>query len=66
MLGNCLNEVKARKIVITHPESGICFETQNFPDANHEHFPSSILKDGSIIIKRSINFNLLRLRLKIY
>ena len=26
---------------------GICFETQNFPDApNHEHFPSSVLRPG--------------------
>ncbi len=43
--GNCFNEVKGKENVDYHTASGICFETQNFPDApNHEHFPSSILK----------------------
>ncbi|UQD55489.1 aldose epimerase family protein [Flavobacterium sp. K5-23] len=32
-----------------HSLSGICFETQNFPNAtNHPHFPSSILKKEEI------------------
>jgi aldose 1-epimerase len=35
-------------VVYTPPTfAGICFETQNFPDApNHPHFPSSILEPG--------------------
>ena len=29
--------------------SGICFETQNFPDApNHRHFPSAVLRPGDV------------------
>jgi len=45
--GNCFNQIKGKKDASYHPLSGICFETQNFPDApNHEHFPSAILKKG--------------------
>ena len=43
--GNCFNAVKGKENADYHSLSGICFETQNFPDApNHEHFPSSVLK----------------------
>jgi aldose 1-epimerase len=43
--GNCFNTVKGKENVDYHSLSGICFETQNFPDApNHEHFPNSVLK----------------------
>jgi aldose 1-epimerase len=43
--GNCFNAIEAKENVDYHSLSGICFETQNFPDApNHEHFPSSVLK----------------------
>ncbi|WP_395064189.1 aldose epimerase family protein [Flavobacterium sp.] len=45
--GNCFNQIKGKENASYHPLSGICFETQNFPDApNHEHFPNSILKKG--------------------
>lgn len=45
--GNCFNTVKGKENADYHPLSGICFETQNFPDApNHEHFPSAVLKKG--------------------
>jgi aldose 1-epimerase len=45
--GNCFNTLKGKEKTDYHPLSGICFETQNFPDApNHEHFPSSILRKG--------------------
>lgn len=45
--GNCFNQIKGKENTEYHPQSGICFETQNFPDApNHPHFPSSILKKG--------------------
>ncbi|MFV8342514.1 aldose epimerase family protein [Flavobacterium sp. XS2P39] len=43
--GNCFNAIKGKENADYHALSGICFETQNFPDApNHEHFPNSVLK----------------------
>ena len=43
--GNCFNTIKGKENEDYDSLSGICFETQNFPDApNHEHFPSSVLK----------------------
>jgi aldose 1-epimerase len=43
--GNCNNEIKGKENSDYHNLSGICFETQNFPDApNHDNFPSSILR----------------------
>ncbi|WP_310277481.1 aldose epimerase family protein [Flavobacterium piscis] len=46
--GNCFDMVKGKEDAVYHPSSGICFETQNFPDApNHTHFPNSILKKGA-------------------
>ncbi|WP_035640330.1 aldose epimerase family protein [Flavobacterium gilvum] len=45
--GNCFNKIKGKENADYHTLSGICFETQNFPDApNHKHFPNSILKKG--------------------
>lgn len=45
--GNCFDTLKGKENADYHPSSGICFETQNFPDApNHAHFPSSVLKKG--------------------
>lgn len=45
--GNCFNQIKGKENAYYHPSSGICFETQNFPDApNHKHFPSAVLKKG--------------------
>ncbi len=45
--GNCFDKIKGKENASYHPLSGICFETQNFPDApNHEHFPSAVLKKG--------------------
>lgn len=43
--GNCFNQIKGKENANYHATSGICFETQNFPDApNHKHFPNAILK----------------------
>jgi aldose 1-epimerase len=43
--GNCFNAIKGKENADYHSLSGICFETQNFPDApNHEHFPTSVMK----------------------
>lgn len=45
--GNCFNQIKGKENTDYHPKSGICFETQNFPDApNHNNFPSSVLRKG--------------------
>jgi aldose 1-epimerase len=45
--GNCFNQIKGIEESNYHSLSGICFETQNFPDApNHSHFPNAILKKG--------------------
>ncbi len=45
--GNCFNQIKGKQNTDYHNKSGICFETQNFPDApNHANFPSSLLKKG--------------------
>jgi aldose 1-epimerase len=45
--GNCFNQIKGKENTDYHPKSGICFETQNFPDApNHLHFPNPVLKKG--------------------
>jgi aldose 1-epimerase len=35
--------------------SGICFETQNFPDApNHPHFPNSVLKKDETYLQKTV------------
>lgn len=45
--GNCFNAIKGKENADYHSLSGICFETQNFPDApNQECFPSAVLKKG--------------------
>ncbi|MCF6129651.1 galactose mutarotase [Flavobacterium sp. AS60] len=47
--GNCFGKIKGKENADYHPKSGICFETQNFPDApNHAHFPNSVLKKGEL------------------
>lgn len=49
--GNCFESVMGKKQVSYHSLSGICFETQNFPDApNHRNFPNSIVKKGTTYI----------------
>ncbi|WP_333876825.1 aldose epimerase family protein [Flavobacterium sp.] len=43
--GNCFGQIKGKEATEYHKTSGICFETQNFPDApNHSHFPNTVLK----------------------
>lgn len=45
--GNCFETIKGKEQASYHALSGICFETQNFPDApNHNHFPTALLKKG--------------------
>ena len=53
--GNCFNTIKGKENTDYHSLSGICFETQNFPDApNHGHFPTSVLKKGDEYFHRTI------------
>jgi len=53
--GNCFNKIKGKENADYHPLSGICFETQNFPDApNHAHFPSAILKVGEEYVQKTV------------
>lgn len=45
--GNCFGQVPGKGGAVYHPHSGICFETQNYPDApNHTNFPNSVLRQG--------------------
>lgn len=45
--GNCF-DIPGKENTKYHATSGICFETQNFPDApNQAHFPNSVLKKDS-------------------
>lgn len=47
--GNCFNAIKGKENADYHPLSGICFETQNFPDApNHDHFPNAVLRKNEV------------------
>jgi aldose 1-epimerase len=53
--GNCFNTIKGKEGADYHATSGICFETQNFPDApNHANFPNSILKKGETYHHRTV------------
>lgn len=53
--GNCFGRIKGKDNADYHSTSGICFETQNFPDApNHKHFPSAVLKPDSIYHHKTI------------
>lgn len=53
--GNCFDLLRGKENTNYHPSSGICFETQNFPDApNHEHFPNAILKKGDQYHQKTI------------
>lgn len=56
--GNCSQLIKGKSNSDYHALSGICFETQNFPDApNHSHFPNAILrKDETYYQKTSFKF----------
>jgi aldose 1-epimerase len=45
--GNCFDMVKGKDGAAYHKHSGICFETQNYPDApNHSNFPNAVLRKG--------------------
>ncbi|SHG02453.1 aldose epimerase family protein [Flavobacterium defluvii] len=53
--GNCFDVLKGKNDAVYHKTSGICFETQNFPDApNQAHFPNSVLKKGEEYIQKTV------------
>jgi len=52
--GNCGPDLKGKENTTYHALSGICFETQNFPDApNHANFPNAILKKNDIYTQKT-------------
>ncbi|MFD1603310.1 aldose epimerase family protein [Flavobacterium artemisiae] len=53
--GNCFGQLKGKQNTAYHAKSGICFETQNFPDApNQPHFPNSVLKKGETYKQKTL------------
>ncbi|KDN56623.1 aldose epimerase family protein [Flavobacterium seoulense] len=53
--GNCGPDLKGKENATYHALSGICFETQNFPDApNHAHFPNAVLKKGDTYEQKTV------------
>jgi len=53
--GYCFDRLKGKEDTNYHSSSGICFETQNFPDApNHKHFPNSVLKKDSVYHQKTV------------
>lgn len=53
--GNCFNAIKGKENADYHALSGICFETQNFPDApNQDHFPNAVLRKDEIYQHKTI------------
>lgn len=53
--GNCFGKLKGKENVDYNAQSGICFETQNFPDApNHAHFPNAVLKKGEEYTQKTV------------
>lgn len=52
--GNCFDTVAGKEGAAYHRHSGICFETQNFPDApNHDNFPNAILRKGDTYTQKT-------------
>ncbi len=53
--GNCFNTLKGKENADYHALSGICFETQNFPNApNYKHFPNSVLRKEELYYHKTI------------
>lgn len=48
--GNFLNNEQGKDGAVYQERQGICFETQNFPDAiHHENFPSPVIRGGDML-----------------
>lgn len=53
--GNLFGKLKGKNGVAYGTTSGICFESQNFPDApNHKDFPNAVLKKGDTYSHKTI------------
>ncbi len=53
--GKCDEQLIGKEKSKYQTNSGICFETQNFPDApNHGHFPNSVLKKDETYLQKTI------------
>ncbi len=53
--GNCFNSIEGKNAASYGETSGICFETQNYPDApNQKHFPNSIIHPHETYFHESI------------
>jgi aldose 1-epimerase len=53
--GNCGSKIKGKENTFYNSLSGICFETQNFPDApNQIHFPTVVLKTDETYLHKTI------------
>jgi aldose 1-epimerase len=49
------DSITAKENIKYQSNSGICFETQNFPDApNHSHFPNSVLKKNETYLQKTV------------
>lgn len=52
--GNCFGQLKGKEEAEYHTYSGICFETQHYPDApNHAHFPTTVLNPGETYTQKT-------------
>lgn len=52
--GNCFGRIAGKEGVAYHPQSGICFETQNYPDApNKANFPNAVLRKGETYTQKT-------------
>lgn len=53
--GNFLHGIKGKNGVVYNERSGLCMETQHFPDApNHAHFPSTLLHAGENFYSKTV------------
>jgi aldose 1-epimerase len=53
--GNFLENIKGKEGIIYQNRSGICLETQHFPDTpNNPHFPTTLLKVGEEFYSKTV------------
>ncbi|HEU0136786.1 MAG TPA: aldose epimerase family protein [Flavobacterium sp.] len=53
--GDLFGKLRGKEGFEYHAHSGICFESQNFPDApNNSHFPTAILRRGETYSQKTI------------
>ena len=53
--GNFLKDTAGKDGIVFRRRSGLCLETQNFPDApNHSNFPSAVLNEGELYSKTTV------------